>query len=60
MQKTVDAFIDLDEVLTKENRPPDCRSPREHTVAEACAVRILVKHYGWTVVEPGVLRRHRQ
>jgi len=58
-QRAIDAFVQLDEELMRENRQPDSRSPREHTIAEACAVRILVKHYGWVAVEPGVLRRHR-
>lgn len=59
-QKSVDAFVALDEQLTKENAQPDTRSPVEVTLSEACAVRILVKHYGWVVLEPGTLKRHRK
>lgn len=38
-------------------RSPDSRSPWEVTMAERTCVRILVRHYGWRMVEPGELRR---
>ena len=56
-QRSHDAFVKLDEELTRENRPPDCRCPEEITLSERLAVRILVKHFGWYVTEPGTLRR---
>ena len=56
-QRSHDAFVRLDAVLEQENRPPDCRCPEEVPLSERLAVRILVKHFGWTVTEPGSLRR---
>ena len=40
-------------------RPPDSRSPRTFVIAEATALRCLVKLYGWRWDEAGVLRRPR-
>jgi hypothetical protein len=37
--------------------PPDCGSPRTFVMAEATAIRVLVKLYGWTWLQAGILRR---
>lgn len=37
--------------------PPDSRSPRTFVMAEAAAIRVLVKLYGWTWLQAGILRR---
>lgn len=37
--------------------PPDSRSPRTFVMAEATAIRVLVKLYGWTWLQAGILRR---
>ena len=37
--------------------PPDSRSPRTFVLAEATAIRVLVKLYGWTWLQAGILRR---
>jgi len=37
--------------------PPDSRSPGTFVLAEATAIRVLVKCYGWTWLQAGVLRR---
>lgn len=43
--------------LQDSPRSPDSRSPWEVTMAERTCIRILVRHYGWRMVEPGELRR---
>jgi hypothetical protein len=40
-------------------KPPDSRSPGTFVIAEATAVRVLVKLYGWHWLEAGILRRPR-
>jgi hypothetical protein len=37
--------------------PPDSRSPSTFVIAEATAVRVLVRQYGWAWLEAGTLRR---
>jgi hypothetical protein len=37
--------------------PPDSRSPQTFVIAEATAISVLVKLYGWTWLEAGILRR---
>jgi hypothetical protein len=37
--------------------PPDSRSPGTFVLAEATAIRVLVKLYGWTWLRAGALRR---
>lgn len=37
--------------------PPDSRSPSTFVIAEATAVRVLVRQYGWSWLEAGTLRR---
>jgi hypothetical protein len=37
--------------------PPDSRSPSTFVLAEATAIRVLVKLYGWTWLQAGILRR---
>jgi len=37
--------------------PPDSRSPQTFVLAEATAIRVLVKLYGWTWLQAGILRR---
>jgi hypothetical protein len=59
-QRSLDAFCELDERLTRENRAPDVRSPQDVTLSEKLAVRILVKHYGWVALDANTLRRHRK
>ena len=41
------------------NPPPDSRSPADLVISEATAIRMLVRFYGWVVVEPGRLQRYR-
>jgi len=36
---------------------PDSRSPQTFVIAEATAIRVLVKLYGWQHLEAGLLRR---
>jgi hypothetical protein len=36
---------------------PDSRSPQTFVMAEATAIRVLVKLYGWQHLEAGLLRR---
>jgi hypothetical protein len=38
-------------------RSPDSRSPQTFVIGEATAIRVLVKLYGWTWLQAGVLRR---
>ena len=49
----------LEGLLQLENRQPVVCSPSEVTLSERTAVGILCRHYGWTVIEPGTLRRPR-
>lgn len=37
--------------------PPDSRSPGTFVIAEATAIRVLVKLYGWHWIEAGTLVR---
>lgn len=37
--------------------PPDSRSPQTFVIGEATAIHVLVKLYGWSWLEAGVLRR---
>jgi len=55
----IDMFAALDGLLQLDSRPPLVSSPSEVTVAERVALRILCRHYGWTVIEPGTIRRPR-
>lgn len=56
-QDAVDLFVQLDALLALEGRQPVNGSPAALVIAERCAVRILCKHYGWRVTDPGTLRR---
>lgn len=56
-QRAVDLFVQLDALLALEGRQPVNGSPSALVIAERCAVRILCKHYGWRVTDPGTLRR---
>lgn len=56
-RRAVDLFVQLDALLALEGRQPVNGSPGSLCIAERCAVRILCKHYGWRVTEPGTIRR---
>ena len=43
-----------------ETRRPDTRSPLEPWLSEGFLIGYLVRHYGWTHQEAGVLRRFRR
>jgi hypothetical protein len=43
----------------ERNPAPDCRCPADWVIAEATALRMLTRFYGWVVVEPGHLRRYQ-
>lgn len=38
-------------------RSPDSRSPQTYVITEATAIGVLVKLYGWTWLQAGILRR---
>ena len=40
-------------------RQPASEDPYQWVASEATLVAMLVKHYQWTVVEPGLLRRFK-
>lgn len=48
------------------DRPQDCGPmpvsvcPSEHVMAEGALLRMLQRHYGWVILEPGLLRRYRR
>ncbi len=42
-----------------ENRPaiPDSRSPQTFVIGEATAIGVLIRLYGWSWLDAGILRR---
>lgn len=56
-RRIVDAYVQLHELIEASPRVPDCRAPEDVTLSERLAVRILVRHYGWHVTDPGTLVR---
>ena len=43
----------------EHNPAPDSRCPGDWVISEAVAIRMLVRFYGWRVIEPGLIRRTR-